>query len=170
MTTASSFEQLQALPLASLIDYIEVTHHQYVRETAPLLVEYTQRMVQAHASDHAEIQPLANLVQALVSDLMPHLMKEEQILFPAMRRLGDGLEVNGCFGHIGNPINAMEHEHDHAGTILQQLRELTKNYQAPEGACSTWQKCYKTLAEFDADLQTHINIENNLLFPAALAL
>ncbi|KPZ72342.1 Iron-sulfur cluster repair protein YtfE [Shewanella sp. P1-14-1] len=167
---STRFEQLQALPIPALIDHLEATHHQYVRETAPLLVEYSQKMVQAHGEDYAEIKPLAMLIGALIADLMPHLMKEEQILFPAMRRLAAGEEVNGCFGHIGNPINAMEHEHDHAGSVLQQLRELTNNYQVPERACSTWQKCYQTLAEFDADLQVHIHTENELLFPKALAI
>ena len=162
--------QLDQLPLIDLLNHIEATHHKYIRDTAPLLQEYLQRMVIAHADDHEEILPLSHCVTELIAELMPHLIKEERILFPAIRSLSMGQEVNGCFGHIGNPIHVMEHEHDNAGEILQQLRAITHNYLIPEGACNTWRTCYKTLAEFDADLQMHIHLENNMLFPKALAL
>jgi regulator of cell morphogenesis and NO signaling len=167
--TALSHDELVALSPAALIDYLEATHHKYIRETAPLLIEYTQKMVRAHGEDCAEVKPLAALVQALVDDLTPHLYKEEQILFPAIKALSQGEHVNGCFGHIGNPINAMEHEHREADDLLQQIRTLTADYKVPDQACYTWRTCYQTLAEFDADLQAHIQLENQVLFPKALA-
>ncbi|QSX40538.1 iron-sulfur cluster repair di-iron protein [Shewanella cyperi] len=163
-------DTLNQLPLGELIDYIEANHHAYVREKAPLLLEYTAKMVRAHGEHFAEIKPLAAWVQALMDDLVPHLMKEEQVLFPAIRAMAAGEAVEGCFGHIGNPIRAMQHEHDDAGQILAKLREITGNYQPPENACTTWRVCYATLAEFEADLHRHIHLENNLLFPKVMAL
>ena len=166
----AQLSQLDQLSLIDLLNHIEASHHKYIRDTAPLLQEYLQRMVVAHADDHQEILPLSHCVTELIAELMPHLIKEERILFPAIRSLCMGQKVNGCFGHIGNPIHVMEHEHDNAHQILLQLRSITRNYLVPEGACNTWRTCYKTLAEFDADLQMHIHIENNLLFPKALTL
>ncbi|GAB1070464.1 MAG: iron-sulfur cluster repair di-iron protein [Shewanella algae] len=163
-------DTLAKLPLGELIDHIEATHHKYIRDTAPLLLEYAQKMVRAHGEHYEEIQPLAGWIRALMDDLLPHLQKEEQILFPAIRALSQGQEFNACFGHIGNPIRAMEYEHDEAGQILAKLQQLTNHYQAPEHACTTWRVCYATLAEFEADLHRHIHLENNLLFPKALAL
>ncbi|WP_076415941.1 iron-sulfur cluster repair di-iron protein [Shewanella sp. UCD-KL12] len=163
-------DSLKQLPVDKLIDYIEDTHHTYVREKAPLLVEYSQKMVRAHGEHYEEIKPLAGWIRALVEDLVPHLMKEERILFPSIRAMAAGEQVNSCFGHIGNPINAMEHEHNDAGLVLEKIRELTNNYQAPEHACTTWRVCYASLAEFEADLMQHIHIENNILFAKALAL
>jgi regulator of cell morphogenesis and NO signaling len=162
--------ELEQLSLIELVNHIEATHHKYVRNTAPLLQEYTEIMVNAHGDDHDEILPLAQWVNSLMAELMPHLMKEERILFPAIRSLSVGEEINGCFGHISNPINVMEHEHGSTADILIKLRQITSNYQVPEGACNTWRTCYKTLAEFDIDLQMHIHLENNLLFPKALGL
>ncbi|MBO2702420.1 iron-sulfur cluster repair di-iron protein [Shewanella algae] len=163
-------DALAKLPLGELIEHIEATHHKYIRDTAPLLLEYAQKMVRAHGEHYEEIKPLAGWIRALMDDLLPHLQKEEQILFPAIRALGQGQEFNACFGHIGNPIRAMEYEHDEAGQILAKLQQLTNHYQAPEHACTTWRVCYATLAEFEADLHRHIHLENNLLFPKALAL
>jgi regulator of cell morphogenesis and NO signaling len=170
MLTEHALPALQQLSLVDLIDYIEATHHQYIRDTAPLLAEYTEKMVRAHGDEHNEIKPLAQAVNALIAELMPHLMKEERILFPAIKSLSLGEPAHGCFGHISNPINMMLHEHDNADQILDTIRSLTNNYTPPAGVCSTWQTCYRTLAEFDADLQNHIDVENMLLFPKALAL
>ncbi|QYJ94132.1 iron-sulfur cluster repair di-iron protein [Shewanella spartinae] len=163
-------DSLNQLPLGQLIDYIEATHHDYVREKAPLLIEYSQKMVRAHGEHYDEIKPFAGWVRALIEDLMPHLMKEEQILFPAIRAMAAGEQVSGCFGHIGNPINAMEHEHDEASEIVERLRALTNDFTPPPHACTTWRICYATLKEFVADLQQHIHIENNILFPKTLAI
>ncbi|GAB1052458.1 MAG: iron-sulfur cluster repair di-iron protein [Shewanella algae] len=163
-------DALAKLPLGELIEHIEATHHKYIRDTAPLLLEYAQKMVRAHGEHYEEIKPLAGWIRALMDDLLPHLQKEEQILFPAIRALSQGQEFNACFGHIGNPIRAMEYEHDEAGQILAKLQQLTNHYQAPEHACTTWRVCYATLVEFEADLHRHIHLENNLLFPKALAL
>ncbi|MDD8061045.1 hemerythrin domain-containing protein [Shewanella metallivivens] len=161
---------LQQLSLLDLIDHIEATHHQYIRDTAPLLVEYTEKMVHAHGDDHSEIKPLAHAVNQLIAELMPHLMKEERILFPAIRSLCLGQPSTCCFGHVGNPIKMMQHEHDNAEHILQTIRQITNNYTPPEGACSTWKTCYRTLAEFDTDLQAHIDVEDTLLFSKTLNL
>lgn len=163
-------DRLNQLLLPELINYIESTHHDYVREKGPLLIEYSQKMVRAHGEHYEEIKPFAGWVRALVEDLMPHLMKEEQILFPAIRAMAEGEQVNGCFGHIGNPINAMEHEHDDANQIVDRLRALTNDFTPPDHACTTWRICYHTLREFVADLEQHIHIENNILFPKAIAI
>jgi regulator of cell morphogenesis and NO signaling len=170
MSTPQTTEQLSLLSLVDLIDHIEATHHRYIRETAPLLIEYTEKMLRAHGDDYDEIKPLAQCVRELIDELMPHLMKEEQILFPAIKSLSLGQPVNGCFGHIGNPINMMLHEHDNADLMLHTIRRLTNDYTIPADVCHTWQACYRTLAEFDADLQAHIDVENTLLFPKTLAL
>ncbi|ABZ78448.1 Hemerythrin HHE cation binding domain protein [Shewanella halifaxensis HAW-EB4] len=169
-TQGTKEQGLDQLPLPDLLNYIEATHHTFVREKAPLLVEYSQKMVRAHGENHAEIKPLAGWIHALVEDLMPHLMKEERILFPAILGLHNQVEMQNCFGHIGNPINAMQYEHDDALQIFEKISELTNGFVPPAHACTTWRVCYASLAEFEADLKQHIYIENNILFPKALAL
>ncbi|MGL5044066.1 MAG: iron-sulfur cluster repair di-iron protein [Plesiomonas sp.] len=158
------------LSTPELIEHLVNTHHAYVRRTAPLLLEYSQKMVRAHGEKYAEILPFAGFIRALMDDLLPHLMKEEQILFPAMVNLVSGVQEQTCFGHISNPIRVMEHEHQDAGEIMASLREMTNGFTPPEYACTTWRVCLATLAEFEADLHQHIHRENNLLFPRMLVL
>ena len=64
----------------------------------------------------------------------------------------------------------MESEHDSAGNALAQIREITKNYDIPDYACVTFRALMNGLQELEQDLHMHIHLENNILFPRAIAL
>ena len=54
--------------------------------------------------------------------------------------------------------------------ILQQLRDLTDGYQPPADGCASYTALFTGLAELEADTHLHVHKENNLLFPAVVAL
>ena len=89
------------------------------------------------------------------------MAKEEQILFP--------LILQGRGAMAGGPIAVMEHEHQSAGDALERLRELTGGYQVPAAACNTWRALWHGLAALESEMHQHIHLENNILFPRALA-
>lgn len=151
--------------IEELIDYILEKHHTYTREKGHLLLEYSNKMLNAHGEKHPEVKIFHKLVTELVNDLLQHLMKEENILFPAILSLDN--PSNNLFKGDGimHPISAMEFEHDIAGKILGDLSSLTNNFEPPSYACTTWKICYKTLSAYADDLKTHIHLENNILFP-----
>ena len=64
----------------------------------------------------------------------------------------------------------MESEHDSAGNALRVMREASGGYVAPSGACVSYQALYKALAEFETDMHQHVHLENNILFPRAIAM
>jgi regulator of cell morphogenesis and NO signaling len=103
------------------------------------------------------------------------MMKEEMVLFPYMERMEESVIqkepiLPAPFGTVRNPVSMMEHEHDSAGNALRALRASSHGYTTPPDACVSYQTLYKTLAEFEADLHQHIHLENNILFPRAIAL
>jgi len=65
---------------------------------------------------------------------------------------------------------AMEHEHDNAGAVLSELRVIADDYVTPEWACETFRALYHGLSELEATMYVHVHLENNILFPRALAL
>jgi regulator of cell morphogenesis and NO signaling len=89
------------------------------------------------------------------------MMKEEQILFPMIER-GEGAFAEG-------PVAVMREEHESAGEALARLRELTNDYTVPPRACNTWRALWHGLAAMEESLHQHIHLENNVLFPRALA-
>ena len=63
----------------------------------------------------------------------------------------------------------MENEHESAGEILVQIRKVTGDYTLPDDACPTFRALYEELEQMEKDLHQHIHLENNILFPRAIA-
>jgi regulator of cell morphogenesis and NO signaling len=71
---------------------------------------------------------------------------------------------------VTNPIGMMMQEHDGAGELLAEIRRLSGSFTPPQDACSTYHAFFAGLQEFEEDLHQHIHLENNILFPRAIAL
>jgi regulator of cell morphogenesis and NO signaling len=158
-----------------LSDYIVQTHHTYVEESMPMILSYAQKVASVHGHAHAPVIEIYKLFTDVVHELTPHMKKEELILFPFIKKMVKAEKENlafegGRFGTVQNPIDMMESEHEAAGTILKQIAKLSNNYTPPEWACNTFKALYAKLDEFEQDLHLHIHLENNILFPKALAL
>ncbi len=162
------------MELDQLIDHIVEKHHSYLRENIPIIVKNGQDVVKAHGKNHAEtVQAIDHFMQ-LSDELLLHMGKEENILFPYIKQLTEaskiGKEITPPFGSVANPINMMKAEHESAGNELEQIRELTNAFDLPSDACATFWLTYKMLKEFEDDLMFHIHLENNILFSKAIAL
>ncbi len=156
-----------------LADYIVNKYHLYVREKCPEIMAYADKVAKVHGEWRPETVEVARRFAELRDELMSHMAKEEQILFPYIKRLvsaGKGGEVpRPPFGTVANPVHMMEEEHDAAGAIMKEIRELSGDYQPPEGACNTYRVLYAMLDEFEENLHAHVHLENNILFPKAIA-
>ena len=165
----------QAQPLASLIEYIQSTHHKYTREEIARLGPLFEKVCSVHGKNHPELLEVREIFEGLTQELNAHMMKEEMILFPYIVRAeavirGNEPILRAPFGAVQNPISMMEHEHDAAGNALHAMNEATHGYSAPADACVSYQTLYKALAVFEGDLHQHIHLENNILFPRAVAI
>ncbi len=160
-------------PLDFLCDYIEQTHHRYVLEAIPIIKSYVAKVAKVHGHASPEVIEIESLFTNVESELIPHLQKEELILFPYIRTLVKSINLgqelsNPQFESVANPIRIMIHEHDVAGDLLKSIRNLSNNFQTPDWACNTYRALYAKLEEFENDLHLHIHLENNILFPKAL--
>jgi regulator of cell morphogenesis and NO signaling len=155
--------------LTDLCDHIEQTHHRYLKEELPRLAFLTAKVANRHGDHRPELVEVARVFALLKSEMDAHMMKEERILFPLCRQLDvvDTLPATHC-GSVGNPIEVMISEHEHAGDALAQIRSLTSNYALPAEACTTYRALFDALEQLERDLHQHVHKENNILFPKAL--
>jgi len=161
--------------LADLIAHIKNTHHKYTREEMARLGPLFDKVCSVHGNNHPELLQVRASFQGLTQELTMHMMKEEMVLFPYIVRMEESViqkepVVPPPFGTVQNPVSMMEHEHDSAGNALRAMREASCGYAAPGDACISFQTLYKALADFEADLHQHIHLENNILFPRAIAM
>ncbi len=148
-------------PLEDLVQHILVAYHGPLKEELPRLESMARKVLEVHGDKDPEtLSEVVEVYAGLKAELSQHMVKEEQILFPMIEQ-GQGAMAGG-------PVSMMKHEHDSAGAALRRLRELTKDYQVPPGACNTWRALWHGLAALEESLHQHIHLENNILFPRAL--
>lgn len=172
---AENAEILQQKNATELIDYIVAKHHIFTKSEITRLSALMEKVCRKHGAAHQELFALQKSFSELCADLTPHMMKEENVLFPFIKHL-EMSEANNLssphppFGTVKNPVRMMMMEHDTAGDILHQMREITKDYVLPEGVCPSFQALYFGLEALEKDLHIHIHLENNVLFPNAVKL
>jgi len=179
----SIIEKLDALPNDAspdvsqwstefLIDYIVNTHHQYVRTMLPVISEHAVKVASRHGDSHPETVEVRDSFHQIRAELEAHMMKEEQILFPYIKRLVAVSQENASediqgLGSVRGPISVMEVEHENVGRVFGRIHDITNDLTLPDDACTTYTLLYKELDEFERDLHMHIHLENNVLHPRA---
>ncbi len=161
--------------LAAMSSNIVAMYHEYTREELQTLDPLSKKVLSVHGDRHPELAELVALVHDITGDLLPHMLKEEQVLFPYVEQLenavaGGKAAPTPFFGTVKNPVRMMMLEHDRVGELLARLRTITGDYAAPEGACFTYRELYRRLAEFELRTHEHVHIENNIYFPRAVSL
>ncbi|MBX2951873.1 MAG: iron-sulfur cluster repair di-iron protein [Leadbetterella sp.] len=161
-------------PLDLLADYIEKKHHRYVDTRLVEISPFLEKIVRVHGGHHPELAEVEQLFKESAGELTVHMKKEEFMLFPYIRKMvnaqKEGIPVQAPFGSVQNPVQAMMHDHDGEGERFRRIAELTGHYTPPEDACNTYRVTLSLLKEFEEDLHLHIHLENNILFPGAVAL
>ena len=170
---ATSEHDWLAEPMSSLIHFIVHTHHEYTRQTLATLQILAMKVREHHGPRHPELSEVERLVYQLSTDLLPHMLKEEQVLFPYIASVEEAAMLGKeppmpFFGTARNPVRTMMLEHEAAGDILREIRALTANFALPPEACASFNALYANLQEIEADLHRHIHLENNILFPRAI--
>jgi regulator of cell morphogenesis and NO signaling len=155
--------------LGFLVDYIVNTHHKYVLKTLPELMQYTQKIASVHGEHHPELKAVASLFFEINRELLQHLKKEEEVLFPAIKEVMKN-GTSSAKQTIVNEIARMSGEHEFAGGAMDKINEITHGYSVPDDGCNTYRVAFKLLEEFEDDLHTHVHLENNILYLKALAL
>lgn len=169
---ASTSTPYNEMSLTQLSNHIVETHHNYVKKEMPAILGYLQKVTSKHSERHPELKKIFQLFAAVKEEMEHHMQKEELVLFPRIKdiehQLKEGKEIVINSTYLLSPINMMEQEHDHAGSMLAEIRKLTAGYNPPADACTTYRLCYASLHAFELDLHHHVHLENNMLFPRAL--
>lgn len=139
-----------------LTRFIETVYHANHRARLPALAELAEKVETVHAGQAEVPAGLAGVLRRMVGELEVHMKKEELILFPAIRKAAQGLDA---------PIGAMRQDHDDHAAEVAQIRALTNGLTLPEGACRSWTRLYAELGDFVTELEEHIRLENDVLFP-----
>lgn len=165
MTGANHRRVFKNWETSVLIDFILQHHHEYLRLAIPQIKNLLEIVCRVH-HETPELQDVKLHFEALAGDLASHIPREEDVLFPALRRLSRAEVTQLPILHsVQVTISVMEHEHGRTGDLIRAIRRLTNDYTVPSYACPSFQLLFNLLEEFESDLMQHIHLENNILFP-----
>jgi regulator of cell morphogenesis and NO signaling len=167
--------QWMTSPLRDLTAHVVERHHACAKRELPRLAALAAKVHLRHGHMYPELNQVRELVETMSSEMFTHMLKEEQVLFPRIATMEHAAENGSAlepafFGALINPIRHMMSDHDDTGEMFSSIRNLTHDYKLPEDACMSYQALYQGLMDFEKDTHRHIHLENNILFPRALAL
>jgi regulator of cell morphogenesis and NO signaling len=142
-----------------LIQHIVRIHHQSIRQELPRLAVMAGMVADKYGERVPELKLIAAAVEELRAEMAEHICKEEQVLFPYIAQVEE------------TPLLAFRpQDHERARLVLEGLRTLSRAFRAPVWACSTFVAFYEGLRIFADTFDEHIRLENDVLFPRAIAM
>ena len=164
-----SSRYIETPPPPALSDYIVDTHHTHVRDQIPYIGEKLNKLCEVHGPHHPELFEVREMFHAASENLLAHMKKEEEVLFPAITRLATlgSYRENSPWSveQVTRPIHELKEEHKAEGDRFREMDRMTGHFQVPPDGCNTFHVTYRSLQEFISDLHRHIHLENNILFP-----
>jgi regulator of cell morphogenesis and NO signaling len=150
-------------------------YHDYTRQELQTITPIAEKVLSVHGERRPELAEVLALIHDLAADMIPHMLKEEQVLFPYVAQLEEAANRSQpaptpFFGTVKNPVRMMMMEHDRVGDLLARLRVTSDQFTPPESACFSYRELYRRLTDFEARTHEHIHIENNIYFPRAVSL
>ena len=158
-----------------IIELILQQHIEFIKEKLPMLQKYAEKSLDEHGDNAPELYQVYQLVGELINETISHMKKEEDLLFPKILKLSEAKRKGQSPDKANNtplsrPLDLMQHEHVEAGEIYKKIKTVTNNYQPPLWAIGEFRALYALLEEFENDLNQHVHIENNILFPKVIEL
>lgn len=174
---AAAVPSLAGAPVGDVVRHVVSRYHSWLWRELPRLAGMADKVLRVHGERHPESVPaMHRLFSAVRAELEPHLVEEEDVVFPALL----ALEARSLSGRppaqatplapVGPGVAALERQHEAVGGLLRELRAAALDYVPPEGVCNTYRGFLHGLAELEREVHEHVHIENNVLFPAVARL
>lgn len=161
--------------LANLIVHIVAKHHSYCKGELVRLSGLAIKVTKRHGGRDPELSIIQAKFAQLAEKLTEHLANEEIFVFPLISKL-ERDSTRSCtapvesHATVDRPLALLIQDHDDAGSLMAEIRNLSRNFIPPAYACTTYRAFYEGLKEFEQDLHQHVHLENNILFPRAIKL
>ncbi|MBX2914285.1 MAG: iron-sulfur cluster repair di-iron protein [Cyclobacteriaceae bacterium] len=162
-------------PLDLVIEYLKHAHFIFVKHKLP----YIGRLVESFKANHKLYdqveKDLKILFPLFLEDFIHHIYEEEDTLFKYINLLEKAAhgKANPARLYYMMEKSALQQcavEHEAHDDEMAGIRKITKDYHLTADAPLHVKVIYTELLQFEKSLITHARVENEILFPKALAL
>jgi regulator of cell morphogenesis and NO signaling len=166
---------LISYPLDLIIEYLKHSHFLFIKHKLPYIV----RLVESFKANHPDYltveRDLKIVFPLFVEDFIEHIYEEEDTLFSFIISLEKASKAKVVPTRLyylleKNSIHKFATEHEAHDDEMEGIRNITKDYLLEPYAPLHVKVLYNELKTFETSLITHARIENEILFPKAMAL
>lgn len=166
---------LVTYPVDLIIEYLKHAHFMFIKHKLP----YIARLVNDFKAEHDDYRlverDLKVVFPLFVEDFIHHIYEEEDTLFRyilALDRASKGKYIPTRLYYLieKHSVQKFAIEHEVHDDEMEGIRRITSDYTLPPLAPLHVKVIYNELKEFEKSLITHARIENDILFPKAMAL
>lgn len=166
---------LLSYPIDLIIEYLKHAHFLFVKHRLP----YISRLVESFTADHPIYQPIAKDLKIVfplfLEDFVHHIYEEEDTLFKYVKLLDNA--TRGVYNPAklyylleASSLQKFAVDHQVHDDEMAGIRRITRDYEITHDAPLHVKVIFSELLTFEKALQTHARIENEILFPKAMAL
>ena len=166
---------LVSYPIDLIIEYLKHAHFLFIKHKLP----YISRLVETFKANHSDYvsveRDLKIVLPLFVEDFIEHIYEEEDTLFGFIQSLERASKkqyrpTSLYYLLEKNSVQKFAMEHEVHDDEMEGIRRITKDYSLTHDAPLHVKVLYNELKSFEKSLITHARIENEILFPKAMAL
>ncbi|MBL7838576.1 MAG: hemerythrin domain-containing protein [Cyclobacteriaceae bacterium] len=166
---------LISYPVDLIIEYLKHSHFLFIKHKLPYIAKLVDSFKAGHEDYLAVERDLKMVFPLFVEDFIQHIYEEEDTLFryiKALERAAKGSYMPTKLFYLieKHSVQKFAMEHESHDDEMEGIRRITKDYEVKSGAPLHVKVIYNELKEFEKSLITHARIENEILFPKAMAL
>lgn len=148
---------------AEIVEHIMENYHEKLSIQMKDLSKLTTTIMKVHGVEHDELFEVHRLFHMIQINMVQHLIKQESRIFPIVKRYSRR-PIEELLEKAINEINVYRSKKDDTVALLERLESITDEYTAPEDGCATYARTYKLLREFHANIMSHLQFEEEMLF------
>lgn len=166
---------LVSYPTDLIIEYLKHSHFLFIKHKLPYIARLVESFKAQH-DDYLQVERDLKMVFPLfVEDFIEHIYEEEDTLFHYILALEKASKGNFSPGKLfylmeKNSVQKFAMEHQAHDDEMEGIRKITRDYRLHEAAPLHVKVIYNELEAFEKSLITHARIENEILFPKAMAI
>ena len=166
---------LVSYPIDLIIEYLKHSHFLFIKHKLPYIARLIESFKVSHPDYNQVERDLKIVFPLFVEDFIEHIYEEEDTLFSFILAMEKAAKANTVPTKLyylleKNSVHKFAMDHEAHDDEMQGIRNITKDYALSPTVPLHVKVLYNELKGFEKSLITHARIENEILFPKAIAL
>lgn len=166
---------LVSYPIDLIVEYLKHSHFLFIKHKLPYIARLVESFKANHPDYNAVERDLKIVFPLFVEDFIEHIYEEEDTLFSFIQEMERAAKLNYITTKLyylleKNSVHKFAMEHEAHDDEMEGIRNITRDYRLELTAPLHVKVLYNELKALESSLVTHARIENEILFPKAMAL